>query len=566
MSNIILNAGSGGSTLGTDLVAGVDYQKVKVTFSTDGTAPVSVDATHPLPVVQTGALPAGANVIGAVTQSGTWTVTQSGSWTVTANAGTGTFTTSDTHFPATGALSDALTNPTVTAIGSYSLGWDATNTVWRRLQVDAGTGTLKVDPGTVTLAANSSVNLTQAGGNAINLGTGNTGTGTLRVVLATDQPSLTNAIPVAQSGSWTVTSNQGTAAAGSGAWPVTVTDTTNTVVKPGDSTNNAIRVNVVAGGGSGGTSSSFSAAFPATGTAAGASDGTNMKPLLVDGSGFLKVNVAAGGGAGGTSIVDGATFTRGTTSETPAGGAVSTSAPSLTNGTAGALSLNTSGGLRVDGSGVTQPISAASLPLPTNASTGVAQGSTTSGEVGTLVQGAVTTAAPTYTTAQTSPLSLDTAGNLRVTVTNGIQSGTAGSPNANVLSVQGISSMTPIVVDDEPVTTGGWTGWSTPNNNSNAPLTAKALVKGSAGKLGGYIIYNPNTSVAYVQVFDAASTGAVTLGTTRPNLVIPIPASSGANLSEIKWGFTSGMVVAATTTDSGSTTASTGLTCSFTYK
>lgn len=42
-----------------------------------------------------------------------------------------------------------------------------------------------------------------------------------------------------------------------------------------------------------------------------------------------------------------------------------------------------------------------------------AQGSTTSGQTGPLVQGAVTTAAPTYTTAQTNPLSLTTAGALR---------------------------------------------------------------------------------------------------------------------------------------------------------
>lgn len=44
---------------------------------------------------------------------------------------------------------------------------------------------------------------------------------------------------------------------------------------------------------------------------------------------------------------------------------------------------------------------------------GVAQGSTTSGQTGTLVQGAVTTSNPAYTTAQTSPLSLTTTGNLR---------------------------------------------------------------------------------------------------------------------------------------------------------
>lgn len=45
-----------------------------------------------------------------------------------------------------------------------------------------------------------------------------------------------------------------------------------------------------------------------------------------------------------------------------------------------------------------------------------AQGSTTAGQSGVLAEGAVTTAAPTYTTAQTSPLSLATNGALRVSV------------------------------------------------------------------------------------------------------------------------------------------------------
>lgn len=44
----------------------------------------------------------------------------------------------------------------------------------------------------------------------------------------------------------------------------------------------------------------------------------------------------------------------------------------------------------------------------------VSQGSTTSGQKGALDMGAVTTAAPSYTTGQSSPLSLDTVGNLRV--------------------------------------------------------------------------------------------------------------------------------------------------------
>lgn len=61
------------------------------------------------------------------------------------------------------------------------------------------------------------------------------------------------------------------------------------------------------------------------------------------------------------------------------------------------------------------------VSLPTGAATEaslakltLAQGSTTSGQTGPLILGAVTTAAPSYTTAQSSPLSLTTGGLLRV--------------------------------------------------------------------------------------------------------------------------------------------------------
>jgi len=56
-------------------------------------------------------------------------------------------------------------------------------------------------------------------------------------------PTGTTTQPV----SGTVTATQGTAAAGVGAWPFTITDTTNAVVKPGDAANNAMRVNIIAG-------------------------------------------------------------------------------------------------------------------------------------------------------------------------------------------------------------------------------------------------------------------------------------------------------------------------------
>jgi hypothetical protein len=66
-----------------------------------------------------------------------------------------------------------------------------------------------------------------------------------------------------------------------------------------------------------------------------------------------------------------------------------------------------------------------------------AQGSTTSGENGVLAQGASTTAAPTYSTGTTNPLSLDTSGNLRVTVAG------SGLQNVNVTEWNSISLGSP---------------------------------------------------------------------------------------------------------------------------
>lgn len=94
------------------------------------------------------------------------------------------------------------------------------------------------------------------------------------------------------------------------------------------------------------------------------------------------------------------------------------------------------------------PISAASLPLPTGAATEVTlaklpvtQGSTTSGESGVLIQGAVTTAAPTYTTAQTSPLSLTTTGALRTDASGSTQpiSGTVAATQSGTWNITNVS-------------------------------------------------------------------------------------------------------------------------------
>ena len=94
----------------------------------------------------------------------------------------------------------------------------------------------------------------------------------------------------------------------------------------------------------------------------------------------------------------------------------------------------------------------------------------------------------------------------------------------------------------------------------NAALVATVVsVKGVPGMLSWTDIYNPNATIAYVQVFDAATTGAVTLGTTPPRLSLPVPATGTLALNFDRAGFLNGIQIAATTTSTGSTAPGTGL-------
>jgi hypothetical protein len=91
-----------------------------------------------------------------------------------------------------------------------------------------------------------------------------------------------------------------------------------------------------------------------------------------------------------------------------------------------------------------------------------------------------------------------------------------------------------------------------------AQTTTVRTVKTTPGSFKGYMVYNPNATVAYIQMFDTA--GAVTLGTTAPTFVIPIPATSGANvLTDDGITLSQGLKLACTTTATGSTAPSTGL-------
>ena len=110
-------------------------------------------------------------------------------------------------------------------------------------------------------------------------------------------------------------------------------------------------------------------------------------------------------------------------------------------------------------------------------------------------------------------------------------------------------------------TSGGWT----PGQQAALSTTVEAI-KASAGELGNILCYNPNATVAYVQVFNVAA-ASVTLGSTAPNYIVSVPATSNGGYSGLPGGhgmaFGTAISFAATTTPTGSTAPGTGLTCSY---
>lgn len=241
--SLTLNPGAGGAALGTDVDGlSVNYEIVKIGFSASGVTPTQVSATNPLPdnLAQVGgnATKTGSgngstgslNVYLATDQpqlANAQPVLQSGSWTVTANLGTLNGVALDTSvnglLAAQGSATSGEKGPLVqgavtTAAPTYTTG--QTNplslTTGGLLRVDASgvavpvTGTFWQTTQPVSLAsipalpAHQSVNVDQLNGTAPDTNSGVKSAGTLRVVIATDQPVLTNALAVSQNGTWTV--------------------------------------------------------------------------------------------------------------------------------------------------------------------------------------------------------------------------------------------------------------------------------------------------------------------------------------------------------------------------
>lgn len=128
---------------------------------------------------------------------------------------------------------------------------------------------------------------------------------------------------------------------------------------------------------------------------------------------------------------------------------------------------------------------------------------------------------PTATNGQVVDEQCDINGNQKVTVQNGVPSGTAGAPSSAVLSVQGLASMTPVGVQTSQATAGG-----APYSNAIAPATpAVTTVKGSAGNIVGILAFNQLATPVFLKFFDVA--GSITLGTTSCTYEFMIPGNTG---------------------------------------
>jgi hypothetical protein len=102
--------------------------------------------------------------------------------------------------------------------------------------------------------------------------------------------------------------------------------------------------------------------------------------------------------------------------------------------------------------------------------------------------------------------------------------------------------------------------------NNTALSSTKQAVNASAGNMYGYHIYNPNSTVIYVQLFNLAS-GSVTVGTTAPTAVLAVPAGGWVDAPPATpIAFATALTIAATATPTGSGAPTTALLCNIWYK
>jgi hypothetical protein len=545
-----------------------------------------VDATHGLPVAVVGT-PA---VTAVVTNAGTFATqaAQSGAWNI-----------------GTVAAVTGITNPVAVTDDAGSLTVDAPvgTPVYVRLSDGASAiatlpvsvaaavavtdngGSLTVDgtvgiSGTVTVAGSGTFNTSaaQSGAWAVRNqdGAGNA------LTSATRGSERALSVQVVDAGGAQITTfggGSGGTQYAEGATAATITGTALMWEDAGDTLRSVsaakpLPVAIISGAGSGGTASNFGSADPAAGTAAGFSDGTNMREARVfdadTGAGTQYVLGAVLRKSAGGGSVEAGTATDPLRTD-PTG---STAQPVTDN--AGSLTVDAPVGTPVfvrlsDGASAiaTLPVSAAGLPLPTGAATAAKQpapgtAGTASADVITVQGIASMTALKVDGSAVTQPVS----GTVGITANSSVNvaqiAGTTtatgnGTASAGCQRVTIASDNTAVPVADAPVTSGGLSVSRAVSAASNNATSAKA----SAGQVYAVTAFNTNAAPRYLKIYNKATAPAPATDAALLVAVFMIPGNTaGAGVvhnidkgiacgSGIGWALVTGM----SDTDNTSTAA-----------
>lgn len=171
----------------------------------------------------------------------------------------------------------------------------------------------------------------------------------------------------------------------------------------------------------------------------------------------------------------------------------------------------------------------------------VTQGSTTSGQSGELIQAAATTSPPSYTTGQTSPLSLTLSGRLRTDLGSVAGTATATGGIAGLLAVAGDSASSAADSGSDPLKIGSVYNSTLPsatsgnrldlqsnkfgeiairrrNKFSNLTAAATTTVKSGAGVLAG-ICLNNGTASTTITIYDNTAASGTKIGTVAVGAV-----------------------------------------------
>lgn len=236
---------------------------------------------------------------------------------------------------------------------------------------------------------------------------------------------------------------------------------------------------------------------------------SSQLPAALDGSGFLKVHEQGTATVSGTvAATQSGTWNvnatqSGTWTVTGAGGTfpvTQSTSPWVVSG-----SVTANAGTNLNTSALALDATLAKLTL--------AQGSTTSGQTGALLLGAVTTAAPTYTTGQTSPFSLTTGGLLRVDgsgVTQPVNGTVTANAGTGTFNIQSNASVNLAQAAGNTLLTGnGVTGTGSPRVTIASDNTAFTVNAAQSGNWTSRIVGNGGATLDSTIGAATAPTNAV---------------------------------------------------------